>query len=271
MISYGVVVHGGAGSSGELSEGCRAACEAAFRMLAAGNSALDAAVEAARLLEDDGRFNAGRGSVLRMDGETIEMDAAVADSTGKIGVVINIREVKNPVLVALAVTGTPHVALAGRGAEAFARSLGFAPYHDFSRKAGGRGGTSSDTIGADTIGVVALDRRGIFALATSTGGAAPMMVGRVGDTPMIGCGFYAGPGAAVAVTGLGEESIRKMLAKSVYDMIAGEMDALSACEKGIGLVAPGIKMGVIAISRRDWSAKASGPMAHCGMICEKAQ
>ncbi|MDA8387351.1 MAG: isoaspartyl peptidase/L-asparaginase [Nitrospiraceae bacterium] len=265
MISFGLVAHGGVGSPGELSDGCRAACEAAFRMLEAGKDSLDAAVEAARLLEDDGRFNAGRGSVLRIDGKTIEMDAAVMDSASRIGVVINIRDVKNPVLIARAVIGTPHVALAGRGAEAFARGLGFGPFHDFS----GKSATEKSETGADTIGVVALDKAGSFAVATSTGGAAPMMVGRVGDTPMMGCGFYAGPRGAVAVTGLGEESIRKMPAKTVYDMIADDRDAKDACEKGLDLFASGVKMGIIAISRSDWAVAARVTMAHWSMIRKK--
>ncbi|MDA8085755.1 MAG: isoaspartyl peptidase/L-asparaginase [Nitrospiraceae bacterium] len=261
MISYGVVAHGGAGSPMELSDGCRAACESAIRMLDAGEGSLDAAVEAARILEDDGRFNAGTGSVLRIDGRTIEMDAAVMDSAGKIGVVINVREVKNPVLLARAVTGTPHVALAGRGAEVFARQLGFAPFRDFSMRVGRRAPS-------DTIGVVALDKKGVFAVASSTGGASPMMVGRVGDTPMPGCGFYAGARGAVAVTGLGEESIRKMLARAVYDMIADGTGAREACEKGVGMFAPGIRMGAIAISRRDWAAAAKDAMAHWSIIRE---
>ncbi|HXX53438.1 MAG TPA: isoaspartyl peptidase/L-asparaginase, partial [Thermodesulfovibrionales bacterium] len=215
---------------------------------------------------DDGRFNAGKGSVLRIDSKTIEMDAAVMDSTGQIGIVINIREVKNPVLIARAVIGTPHVALAGRGAEAFARNLGFRPYHDFRKRAAPNTSAKSGRPPSDTIGAVALDNNGVFAVATSTGGASPMMVGRVGDTPMIGCGFYAGPCGAVAVTGRGEESIRGMLAKTVYDMIADNMDVEKACKKGLDRIAQTVKMGIIAISRSDWAAAAGGTMAHWSMI-----
>lgn len=85
MIQFGVVAHGGAGSPAELSDGCEKACQAAFALLQEGKSALDAAVEAARILEDDGRFNAGSGSVLRLDGKTIEMDAGVMDSKNNMG------------------------------------------------------------------------------------------------------------------------------------------------------------------------------------------
>ena len=122
-ISYGVVVHGGVGSSTRLRGPCEAACTRAFAMLEKGAAALDAVIEAVRLLEDDGRFNAGSGSTLRLDGKTVEMDASVMDSEGRLGVVIALRDAKNPVLVARAVTGTPHVALAGQGADLFARRM----------------------------------------------------------------------------------------------------------------------------------------------------
>ncbi len=243
-------------------------------MLEAGMCALDSAVEAARVLEDDGRFNAGSGSVLRIDGKTIEMDASVMDSNGKIGSVINIRGVKNPVLVARAVLGSPHVAMAGRGAQAFARKLGFRPYYKVSKKAleifkkSGKNLQTGGSRKADTIGAVALDKSGVFAVASSTGGASPMLVGRVGDTPMVGCGFYAGPMGAVAVTGLGEESIRKMLAKTVYDMLAGGMEAGAACKKGIGLFPARVKMGVIALTKNGygWAATGRNPMAQYSII-----
>ncbi len=281
MISYGVAVHGGVGSPEEFSDGCKAACEAAILMLEPGGNALDAAIEAARIMEDDGRFNAGSGSALRIDGKTIEMDAAVMDSEGNMGAVINIRGVKNPVLVARAVLGTPHVAMAGRGAEAFARRLGFEPYYNISKRALEAFEETKNNLknedpfwaeakisGSDTIGAVVLDKNGVFAVAVSTGGAAPMMVGRVGDTPMPGCGFYAGPLGAVAVTGLGEESIRKMLAKTVYDlfMAAEDMDAQAACEKGLSLFQTHMKMGILALTKNDSGVAATNRMAKYSII-----
>src|SRR4030042_3853814 len=108
MIHYGIVVHGGAGSPSPFSDGCKTACESAFSLLEAGKNALDAVVEAARMLEDDGRFNAGSGSALRLDGKKIEMDASVMDSEATLGMVMAIRDVKNPIVVARAVMNTPH-------------------------------------------------------------------------------------------------------------------------------------------------------------------
>lgn len=291
MVEFGVVAHGGVGTEDALSDGCKAACEAAFRMLEDDKCALDAVTEACRILEDDGRFNAGSGSVLRIDGNTVEMDAAVMDSEKAVGVVINIRNVKNPVLVAREVTKTPHVALAGRGAEAFAEKIGAEPFPGVSEKAlqrfhktmrlfrEGKIGEINplwkdadknffDGISFDTVGAVALDRKGSFAVATSTGGASPMMVGRVGDTPMIGCGFYAGPAGAVAVTGIGEEIVRKMLARAVYDVIENEGDVEAAGSRGIGLFDPGIAAGLIVISKKGFAVSANRSMARHVMVRE---
>ena len=82
-ISYGIVVHGGAGSPLRLSDGGKKACSSAFKLLKRGSGALEAVAEAARLLEDDGRFNAGSGSKLRLDDATVEMDAALMDPEGR--------------------------------------------------------------------------------------------------------------------------------------------------------------------------------------------
>ncbi|MEW6214438.1 MAG: isoaspartyl peptidase/L-asparaginase [Nitrospirota bacterium] len=343
MILFGVVVHGGAGSSAHFTDGCKAACESAFNLLEAGRSALDAVVEAARVLEDDDRFNAGSGSVLRMDGKTIEMDAAVMDSRGNIGIVIAIRDVKNPILVARAVMETPHVALTGQGATAFAKRRGFAPFHQVSQKAlkqyervrqlikenrlselnprwqgydveslwnfddvsykdvfscktnksdsgikgnennplsppfnsplskGGYRGVKSGKgkFSRDTIGAVAIDKDGKLAVANSTGGSSPMMLGRVGDSPIVGCGFYAGSACAVVITGVGEEIIKRMLAKTVYDMIFNGEDVKTACEKGVNMFPPEIIVGIIAISRRGYAVMSNTEIANYILVKEE--
>jgi L-asparaginase/beta-aspartyl-peptidase (threonine type) len=257
-------------------------------MLSKGGSALNAVTETVRILEDDGRFNAGSGSLLRLDERTIEMDAAIMDSHGTLGAVLAIRNVKNPVLVARAVAGTPHVALAGQGAESFARRLGFPPFYQVSTRSAenmkkirelikkGRLGSLNPLwkkvdVGElllDTVGAVALDRKGRYAVATSTGGASPMMVGRVGDTPLVGCGFYAGVAGAVAVTGLGEEIIKRMLARYVYDMIQQDFDPEISCKAGIRLFPNTIPVGVIAISGNGFAAVSNRDMAHFALVKE---
>lgn len=279
MIRFGIVVHGGVGSPREWDDGCERAAAAGFAVLEKAGSALDAVVEAARVLEDDGRYNAGTGSAIRLDGQTIEMDAGLMTSDGRIGAVAAIRDVRNPILVAREVMDTPHVLLAGEGATQFARRRGFPPsshptadriervkkiigfFRDGKRDSLRPPWRNVDlkalwnfpqpyeeVIGCDTIGAVALDRRGGLAVANSTGGAAPMLLGRVGDSPIVGCGFYAGPAAAVATTGIGEEIIRRQLARSVYDAIAGGESVQRACEKGVALFPGEIIVGVIAIA-----------------------
>lgn len=278
VIRFGIAVHGGVGSPTSFADGCQRAAEAGFAVLKNNGSSLDAVTEAARLMEDDGRFNAGSGSSLRVDGKTIEMDASLMDSEGRLGVVACIRDVKNPILVAREVMNTPHVILSGEGAVRFARLRGFAPYYNPTERArenfrkfrelvrNGRlegrwsgfnlrenwnfSASYEEVFEGDTIGAVAVDRQGRLAVANSTGGASPMLCGRVGDSPLIGCGFYAGPSAAVATTGLGEEIIRKMLARYVYDLIASGEEVQAACRKGVDLYPKEVPIGVIAISRR---------------------
>ncbi|MEW6571006.1 MAG: isoaspartyl peptidase/L-asparaginase [Nitrospirota bacterium] len=299
MISYGIVVHGGAGTPANLSDACKKACEGAFGLLGEGRSSLDAVAESVRILEDDGRFNAGYGSAVRLDGKTIEMDAALMDSRGRLGIVIAIRNVKNPILVARRVVDTPHVALAGEGATVFANKKGFDRLYSISPDALERyqkvkrmikekrlheevlhwkghdveslwnfQHISYQEIFCDTVGAAAIDRQGVFSSAASTGGFAPMMLGRVGDTPMIGCGFYAGLTCAVAVTGMGEEIVRKMVARQVYERVSNGESIERACKESVDMFPPNIKVGVIGISKEGYSVASNTHMASYVMVKE---
>ncbi len=275
-----ILVHGGAGAPAAWSDGCRAVVEAVHIDLAAGGEALDAAVKAVRMMEDDGRYNAGSGSVFRMDGETVEMDAAVMDSRGRMGCVAALREVKNPVRVAREVAETPHVLLAGPGAREFALRRGLGEVHVPSAHARERAARARAILvrgertewrpawrsvdlralwnfpkpydevvgGCDTVGAVVQDREGRFAVATSTGGATPMLCGRVGDSPLPGCGFWAGPAGAVTATGIGEEIIRALLARTVYDFLALGRTPLEAVRAGAALLPAEVSIGIIAIA-----------------------
>lgn len=131
-----VVTHGGVGSPSEWSADCQGAAVAGAD---AGPDALDAACAAVVHLEDICRFNAGTGANVRLDGRTVQMDAAVMTSDGDFAAVAVIERVRNPVLVAREVLATPHRLLAGEGATRFAHARGFAdeiPYcEDSLRKA----------------------------------------------------------------------------------------------------------------------------------------
>jgi len=249
-----VVVHGGVSAPAEWKDGCEAAAAAGVEALRAGSDALEAAIRATLVLENDGRFNAGKGSVVRLDGTTMEMDAGLMTSDRRIGAVAALRGFKNPILVAREVLATPHVLLAGEGADRFAerrgmerRTEGPTPEcmerHERAMRRLAERSTArpqwreadfekiwnfetplpEELRPTDTVGAVARDAEGRFATTNSTGGAVPMLLGRVGDSPIPGAGFWAGPEGAVATTGVGEAIIRRLAAKAIYDrMVAGE-------------------------------------------------
>src|SRR2546428_10194679 len=98
-----------------------------------------------------------------------------------------------------------------------------------------------------TVGCVARDDAGRYASGSSTGGTAFMMPGRVGDSPIVGAGIYCGPAGAVSVTGHGEEIIRQVLSKFVYDRMARGRRTRRACEDGLGLFKRTEPVGVIAV------------------------
>ena len=281
-----IVTHGGVGAPDDWKDGPQAAAEAGWKILESGGGALNAAVEAAVMLEDDPRFNAGTGSRFRIDGKTVEMDASVMDSAGKAGAVIAIRAVKNPVRVALAVTKTPHITLCGEGALEFARTLGFGPHDPSTEKTREFIATAISKLkegkvsaynqrwvdfikeypalekdgGCDTIGAVASDGAGGFAAANSTGGTALMLKGRVGDSPIFGAGLWVGKAGAVATTGIGEHIVRGMVALEVYRKIAWGVPAAYAVQWGLDLVPEGISLGIIAVDAFGWGSAANGPL-----------
>ena len=295
-MTASIVVHGGAGAPTSLNDGCEAAAASALARLRDGAEALDAAVEAVVVMENDGRFNAGSGAVLRLDGETLELDAGVMDSTGRLGAVAAVRNVRNPVLVARRVADTPHTLLAGEGATAFAKTVGLEAEIVPSGRArerhrrlvehlascGAEGGWSAGSLeeawnlpaaydgvfshgGAadpcDTVGAVVQGPDGSFAVAGSTGGSVPMLLGRVGDTPLVGCGFFAGEHGAVACTGIGEEIARRVLAREVYESIRSGMTPQAACEAGVDLFPAEVSVGVIAVGMEGSGAASNREMA----------
>lgn len=217
-----IVIHAGVGSSPEFNEILNRYASIAVNY----KDALDAVVAAVKYMEDDLNFNAGTGSVMRLDG-SIQMDAAVMVD-GNFGSVINIEHVKNPVQVAREVMElSPHVILAGDGAEKFARSRGH-PFYDpttekaISRLNDARKEASKDqrflNSGAhtvDTVGAVA-NYSGRIAVALSTGGSFPMLRGRVGDTPIPGGGLFVKKDFGIAATGTGEEILRKNLSFELF-------------------------------------------------------
>ncbi len=298
-IAAAVVVHGGAGAGRQYDDGCEQAMRAAIAKLSAGGDALEAAIAAVQAMEDDERFNAGTGAALGLDGKTIELDASVMDTKGRLGAVACLRAVKNPDLVARQVADTPHCLLGGPGAERFARLMGHAEYDNVTDKARKEHGevmeklgssipampgednqdfarywnyagsapvaqaSASDTARAlvpDTVGAVVRDGEGHFAVASSTGGSAPSLLGRIGDTPLIGSGFYAGPCGAIAATGVGEHIIRNTLAMKVYNWIEAGMPLKEALARAVALIPDNVDVGLIGVTRTEQGACSNADM-----------
>lgn len=237
-----IALHGGSGTilpshlTAELEAAYRAslreALDAGWNCLEEGGSSLDAVELAAKVLEDCPLFNAGRGSVFTAN-EAHEMDAAIMCGRDRsAGAVAGVKSIRNPVSLAREVMRDErYVFLAAEGAEAFADSCDvervgadwFFTEERFEQLKAARAeaGMVMDHDGArstkfGTIGVVALDRNGDLAAATSTGGLTNKQFGRVGDSPLIGAGTYANnQTCAVSCTGYGEEFIRSVVAHDV--------------------------------------------------------
>jgi len=258
-----IVTHCGSASGPDLIDGAERAGRAALAILERGGRAIDAVTEAIVILEDDPRTNAGTGSRLRIDGRA-QMDASIMTEDLSAGAVAAIEDVKNPILVARKVMDTPHVLLVGRDATKFARKAGFRYYDPITPESRERWRDSLRRIKtgdlppyaekwrefgglAGTVGAVARDSSGGLCAGSSTGGTAFMMAGRVGDTPVLGSGIYCGPEGAVSATGVGEEIVKRVLAKSVYDRIAAGKSPQAACEDALRPFKKTVPVGVIAV------------------------
>lgn len=257
MGEIGIVVHGGAGAwevgSARWQEGmaaCQTAVLAGHAVLKAGGSALDAVETAVRILEDCPALDAGRGSYPNAAGE-VEMDALMMDGrTLDLGAVAAIQQVRHPISLARRVMEeTPHALLVGAGASRFADEIGFPRCAAADLLPPPPDGPANGPLG-DTVGAVAVDQAGNLAAATSTGGTRDKMVGRVGDSPLVGSGGYAdNQGAAVSATGHGEALMKVVISKQVSDYVAGGLPPQAACAAAIALLAArtGGTGGLIAI------------------------
>ncbi len=251
----------------EHIEGCRLAAGLGWSILQRGGSALDAVEAAIRSLEDHPAFDAGHGAWLNSAGE-VELDAIImAGETLNSGAVAAVQHVRNPISLArLVMERTPHSLIAGTGAERFAQAQGVTlcdvaelltgrelarwraiqEQKDFSAEAA-FGGPPHGTVGA-----VAFDRAGHLAAGTSTGGTPNKLQGRVGDSPLIGCGCYADDmSAGASATGWGESIMKVVLCKRVCDEVAQGQPAQAAAERAITVLAERAQGlgGVIVIDR----------------------
>jgi beta-aspartyl-peptidase (threonine type) len=274
---FGMAIHGGAGTlpradmSAEAERryraGLKEAIDAGFAVLQEGGSSIEAVTRAVVLLEDNPLFNAGKGAVFTLDGRN-ELDASIMDgSTLKAGAVCGVTRIRNPVTLARAVMeNSPHVMLAGTGAEEFASTQGFSfvpqsyfhtpeRWRQLERIRSGDVGLSALTIShIGTVGAVALDAQGRLAAATSTGGMTGKRYQRIGDSPIIGAGTYAdNRSCAVSATGHGEVFIRTVVAHDICSRMrfGGRSIGAAVREVVLGELPPlGGEGGVIAIDAR---------------------
>lgn len=248
-----LIAHGGAGTippeRAEMAQtGCREASLVGWRILQAGGSALDAVEATVRVLEDNPNYNAGTGSCFTSEGN-IEMDAGLMEGhTLRVGAVAGVELIKNPILLTRKVLESPHVLLIGRGAQEFALEQGFAlcnledlitqRQYDNWKAAQERQASIAEEAQEKhgTVGAVALDQFGTLAAATSTGGIVNKYPGRVGDSPLVGCGFYADENAAISCTGHGEDFTRLLIAKRAADFAARGATAREAAEAAITIL-----------------------------------
>ncbi len=268
-----IVVHGGiyVEEIPEISDALKKACSVGHEFLMQ-KEAVDAVEEAVKVLEDDPRLDAGTGSYPNLLGE-IEMSASIMKDDLSCGGVAAIKNIKNPISVARGVMEqTKHVLLVGEGANLFAKLLGFEPYNPMAeltvttlRKAIEiaeeeknsiyhhyleRARLRLQTLQLGTVGSVAIDSKKQKAAATSTGGIEMQLPGRVGDSPLIGLGNFAGEWGAVSMTGAGEGIIKLGLARKIADWME-EMDAQSAVDRGMVLAKEyNVVCGAIALSYR---------------------
>jgi beta-aspartyl-peptidase (threonine type) len=237
-----LIVHGGAGADPkggreELRVGIEGAVRAGWERLAAGGSSLDAVEAAVRAMEDHPRFNAGRGSVLTSAG-TVEMDASIMEGDGLTnGAVACVSGVRHPITLARRVLEAGrHSLFVAEGALAQARALGV-PLCDPAELVLEHQRRRLQETQAGTVGAVALDRAGVIAAATSTGGTSGKLPGRVGDSPLIGCGTYAESTlGGVSCTGDGEAIIRVVLARRTLEIMKSVGDPQHACQVALDVL-----------------------------------
>jgi beta-aspartyl-peptidase (threonine type) len=247
MRGLTLIVHGGAGTlRPEVEQAARSGVERAlargWAILQAGRPAIDACEEAIIELENDPVFDAGTGAHLNRDGYA-QLDAILMDGSSlQSGAVGAVEHIQNPIRLARRILEKgQHSFLVGSGAEQFAVESGMAlcdpaelvtPYQ---RQRWAARAAESQPRG--TVGAVAIDAAGNLCAGTSTGGTFFKHPGRIGDSPLIGCGCYAdNETAAVSCTGHGESIMKIVMAKTASDLVAAGHDAQGAADAAVKLL-----------------------------------
>jgi L-asparaginase len=221
-----LILHGGAGAHLPNSQRARdvrksllQVLNSAYEVLLSGGSAESAAVAAVQGLEDIPIFNAGKGSAIQVDGVIRMSSSLMSGSELCFSGVVNVRGIKNPILLSQALQKQKNRVLAGLGAYQFALKVGLKkgnPYTTRAREVLKRSKKARN--GADTVGAVALDQHGKIAAATSTGGMSCTHPDRVSDSPTV-AGNYANLFAGVSTTGIGEQITDHAVAAAIVTRV----------------------------------------------------
>ncbi|XP_053565047.1 isoaspartyl peptidase/L-asparaginase [Bombina bombina] len=274
-----MIVHGGAWAIPDAfaersKSGVKDAAKCGFAILANGGSSMQAVEAAVRMMEDNNVFDAGHGAVLNADGD-VELDAIIMDGKNlSAGAVSCIKNISNPITFARAVLEkTPHCMLTGAGANAFAEKLGinrvptnelvtehalreWEQYQKYKQSVTCLFNTEKVH---DTVGAVAIDSEGNVSCATSTGGITNKMVGRVGDSPIIGSGAYADNLiGAVSTTGHGESIMKVTLARLVLFYMEQGKTPKDAADHALDYMNTRVhgRGGLIVVSKTgEWAAR----------------
>src|SRR5690554_5457100 len=245
----------------------KACTEAAWDVLLKGSSALDAVEQGCRYEEanvDD--QTVGIGGLPDRNGN-VTLDACIMDSKGNYGAVVYLQNILHPISVARKVMEeTPHVILAGKGAEAFAIEQGFELIDLLTEKSKEEWVEWKKTSeykpiinieNHDTIGMLAIDKNGDIAGGCTTSGLAYKMAGRVGDSAIIGSGLYIDNeiGGATA-SGLGEEVLKTVGSFLIVELMRQGKSPQEACEEAIARIikkSPHYKdfqVGFVAVNKK---------------------
>lgn len=249
-----IIVHGGASAvpaedALAYERGCLQAAQAGWDILEQGGSAYEAVEAAIRILEDDETFNAGHGAALNADG-IVEMDAAMMEGRDlRFGALAAAQRIKHPISVARQILEFGPLLLSGEGVTRFAASYGGElceqdalitekarlQWQQVEAQLQGRG--SAESGAKDTVGCVALDADGLMVTGTSTGGEDHAPPGRIGDSALVGCGFYADNAlGGCAVTGTGEAIMQVVVAKTAVELLAANLHPDEAAQQVIDLL-----------------------------------
>lgn len=215
--------------------------------LSKNTSALDAAIAGVAIEEENIKnTTVGKGGTPDRDGN-VTLDACVMNSDGDCGAVLCVENITNVAALAKKVMeDTPHVMLAGNGAEEFGYSQGFKKEElltEASIKAWEKWKETSkykpiiNIENHDTIGMLTMDKDGNIAGACTTSGLGYKMKGRIGDSPIIGSGLFIDNkiGGAVA-TGMGEEVVKTVGSFLIVELMRNGMSPQKACEEAINRI-----------------------------------